>query len=153
MPMRAHSVAACRPSEALRPAKPPRSPPHRNYRRFTTNQIKRRPTPPDLFGMAATLPFGADRTNRSGGGGLPSWSNRGKKNPASAGLFSFNSAAGATPAGRVGRERSCEQHRADDDFLEIAHGTFAKVDGTSGIIVLIASRQYPSNTPPVGINA
>ena len=28
------------------------------------------PPPPDLFGMAATLPFGADRKNRSGGVGL-----------------------------------------------------------------------------------
>ena len=88
MPMRAHSVAACRPSEALRSAKILRLPRTESPDAPRHPQIKRGPTPPDLFGMAATLPFVADRTNRSGGGGLPFWSkNERKKNPASAGLF------------------------------------------------------------------
>ena len=153
MPMRAHSVAACRPSAspASREDLPIATAPQPQTLHDKPDQTQADASRPVWHGR--DLSYGADRTNRSGGVGLPFWSRPSKKNPASAGLFSFNSAAGATPASRVHRERGREQRRADDDFLEIAHGTFAKVDGTSGIIVLIASRQYPSNTPPVGINA
>src|SRR5688572_11283783 len=75
--VRATRRKARRPSEALRPAKNSRSPRTETPRRSTTTQIKRRPTSPDLCVLAATLLFVADRTHRSGGGGLPQWSHSG----------------------------------------------------------------------------